>query len=108
MRTIVLYSPPSHQLLCSLQLRSCYVILYRCLSGAFQSDALVVPRGCKFSHTYNEGKCSRFADWHKLAIEACTNQSSMTLQSYGMLLPCGTDMWSGVEHVCCPQGLYIL
>ena len=27
----------------------------------------------------------------------------MSLKSFGMLLPCGIDVFSGVEFVCCPR-----
>lgn len=27
----------------------------------------------------------------------------MTLKSFAMLLPCGIDVFSGVEFVCCPK-----
>lgn len=35
-------------------------------------------------------------------LQACS-KSSMVLHSYGMLVPCGVDMFRGTEYVCCPS-----
>merc|ERR1719412_1039321 len=74
---------------------------YRCLEGPFQSDALLVPEHCLFDHIHNQTKCWNFDQWNSTAGQACTDRS-MKLRSFAMLLPCGIDVFSGVEFVCCP------
>jgi len=74
---------------------------YRCLEGPFQSDALLVPEHCLFDHIHNQTKCWNFDQWNGTAGQAC-NDRAMKLRSFAMLLPCGIDVFSGVEFVCCP------
>jgi amyloid beta A4 protein len=74
---------------------------YRCIVGSFQSDALLVPEGCNFSHTYDKRECKEFSFWNQTAQEACALKG-LTARSFGMLVPCGIDLFSGVEYVCCP------
>lgn len=42
--------------------------------------------------------------WHLglLFLQACSSQG-LILHGSGMLLPCGTDRFRGVEYVCCPS-----
>ena len=75
---------------------------YRCIEGNFQSDALLVPEGCNFSHTYDKRQCKEFGFWNGTAQEACTLKG-LAVRSFGMLVPCGIDLFSGVEYVCCPE-----
>nr|XP_053648388.1 LOW QUALITY PROTEIN: amyloid-beta-like protein [Cherax quadricarinatus] len=75
---------------------------YRCLEGSFQSDALLVPEGCLFDHIHNQSRCWEFDRWNTTADRAC-GARRMTLKSFAMLLPCGIDVFSGVEFVCCPK-----
>merc|ERR1719367_494453 len=74
---------------------------FRCLEGPFQSDALLVPEHCLFDHIHNQTKCWNFDQWNGTAGRACSDRS-MRLRSFAMLLPCGIDVFSGVEFVCCP------
>ncbi|XP_014669092.1 PREDICTED: amyloid beta A4 protein-like [Priapulus caudatus] len=74
---------------------------YRCLVGPFQSDPLLVPEHCLFDHVHNAARCWTFDRWNATADESCSNRA-MRLSSFAMLLPCGIDMFSGVEFVCCP------
>jgi len=74
---------------------------YRCLEGPFQSDALLVPEHCLFDHIHNQTKCWNFDQWNTTAGAACSDRA-MKLRSFAMLLPCGIDVFSGVEFVCCP------
>merc|ERR1712061_89136 len=74
---------------------------FRCLEGPFQSDALLVPEHCLFDHIHNQTKCWNFDQWNGTAGRACSDRS-MKLRSFAMLLPCGIDVFSGVEFVCCP------
>ena len=69
--------------------------------GPFQSDALLVPEHCLFDHIHNQTKCWNFDQWNGTAGHACADRS-MRLRSFAMLLPCGIDVFSGVEFVCCP------
>merc|ERR1712018_580590 len=39
--------------------------------------------------------------WNTTASNAC-NGRGMKVKSFAMLLPCGIDVFSGVEFVCCP------
>jgi len=81
---------------------SAWVKPFRCLEGSFQSDALLVPEGCLFDHIHNQSRCWEFDRWNTTADHACTARR-MTLKSFAMLLPCGIDVFSGVEFVCCPK-----
>ena len=71
------------------------------LEGPFQSDALLVPEHCLFDHIHNQTKCWNFDQWNSTAGHACSDRG-MKLRSFAMLLPCGIDVFSGVEFVCCP------
>ena len=70
-------------------------------AGAFQSDALLVPEHCLFDHIHNQTKCWDFDQWNRTASTAC-QERGMKVKSFAMLLPCGIDVFSGVEFVCCP------
>ena len=71
-------------------------------AGAFQSDALLVPEHCLFDHIHNQTQCMNFDQWNRTAASACTDRG-MKVRSFAMLLPCGIDVFSGVEFVCCPR-----
>ncbi len=43
-----------------------------------------------------------FDDWNRTAGDACAERG-MRVRSFAMLLPCGIDVFSGVEFVCCPR-----
>lgn len=75
---------------------------FRCLEGPFQSDALLVPEHCLFDHIHNQSICQSFDQWNWTAAHSCQARS-MRLRSFAMLLPCGVDIFSGVEFVCCPK-----
>lgn len=75
---------------------------YRCLVGAFQSDALLVPEHCMFDHIHNS-ECKTEREWNKTAVAKCATTKNMKLKSFAMLLPCGIEHFSGVEFVCCPS-----
>jgi len=75
---------------------------YRCLAGPFQSDALLVPEHCLFDHIHNQTRCWDFDRWNHTASGAC-QERGMRVKSFAMLLPCGIDVFSGVEFVCCPE-----
>ncbi|XP_071197134.1 amyloid-beta A4 protein-like isoform X1 [Salvelinus alpinus] len=77
------------------------VVPYRCLVGEFVSDALLVPDKCKFLHQERMDMCESHLHWHTVAKESCGDRT-MNLHDYGMLLPCGIDLFRGVEFVCCP------
>lgn len=78
-------------------------LLYLFLAeGSFQSDALLVPEGCLFDHIHNQSRCWEFDRWNITSEHAC-GARRMTLKSFAMLLPCGIDVFSGVEFVCCPK-----
>ncbi|GAU95371.1 hypothetical protein RvY_07000 [Ramazzottius varieornatus] len=74
---------------------------YRCIEGSFQSDALLVPEGCNFSHTYDKRQCKDSMFWNVTSQEACALKGKV-VRSFGMLVPCGISLFSGVEYVCCP------
>lgn len=75
----------------------------RCLVGPFQSDALLVPEHCLFDHIHDPKQCITFKAWNQTASKSCASRRMMQLQSCAILLPCGIDMFSGVEFVCCPS-----
>ncbi|XP_070534916.1 amyloid beta precursor like protein 2-like [Ptychodera flava] len=75
---------------------------YRCIVGEFESDALMVPNDCKFSHIHDSLVCLTHDKWVSQARESCISRG-MGLYKTGMLLPCKIDEFSGVEFVCCPE-----
>jgi len=78
---------------------------FRCLTGPFQSDALIVPKKCVFDHVHNEGQCHDYDWWKDVAEKSCRGlHNNMKTENFGMLLPCGVDLFTGVEFVCCPEG----
>uniref|UniRef100_H3DM91 Amyloid beta like protein 1 n=1 Tax=Tetraodon nigroviridis TaxID=99883 RepID=H3DM91_TETNG len=76
------------------------VLPYRCLSGEYVSESLLVPDKCRFLHQEQMDTCKSYVYWHNIAKQECTAEN-LELHSYGMLLPCG-DHFRGVEYVCCP------
>jgi amyloid beta A4 protein len=70
--------------------------------GPFQSDALLVPHGCQFDHVHNASQCLGPDQWKGVAGGSCGNRQ-LELRSFAMLLPCGVDVFQGVEFVCCPK-----
>ncbi|XP_061547553.1 amyloid-beta A4 protein-like isoform X2 [Phycodurus eques] len=77
------------------------VVPYRCLVGEFVSDALLVPDKCKFFHKEYMDQCESYLHWHTVAQEFCGDRAA-NLFDYGPLMPCGIDLYRGVEFVCCP------
>uniref|UniRef100_A0A4W2CW42 Amyloid beta like protein 1 n=1 Tax=Bos indicus x Bos taurus TaxID=30522 RepID=A0A4W2CW42_BOBOX len=77
------------------------VVPFHCLPGEFVSEALLVPEGCRFLHQERMDQCESSARRQQEAQEACSSQG-LILHGSGMLLPCGTDRFRGVEYVCCP------
>ncbi|XP_040301977.1 amyloid-like protein 1 isoform X5 [Prionailurus bengalensis] len=77
------------------------VVPFQCLPGEFVSEALLVPEGCRFLHQERMDQCESSTRRHQEAQEACRSQG-LILHGSGMLLPCGTDRFRGVEYVCCP------
>ena len=84
------------------QKKSTYIHTKKNPAGAFQSDALLVPEHCLFDHIHNQTKCWDFDQWNRTASNAC-QERGMKVKSFAMLLPCGIDVFSGVEFVCCPS-----
>ncbi|KRX27351.1 Beta-amyloid-like protein, partial [Trichinella nelsoni] len=82
---------------------SFWVKPYRCMVGEFESDALLVPKNCHFEHVDDENICKDFDYWNQTAIKNCKRRNSYSVLSFAMLEPCGLDMFSGVEFVCCPN-----
>nr|XP_061799563.1 amyloid-beta A4 protein-like isoform X2 [Nerophis lumbriciformis] len=78
------------------------VVPYRCLVGEFVSDALLVPDKCKFLHKEYMDQCESHLHWHGVAKEFCSDRAT-SLHDYGLLMPCGIDLFRGVEFVCCPM-----
>ncbi|EDO45291.1 predicted protein [Nematostella vectensis] len=77
------------------------VLPYRCLVGKFEADALLVPPGCRFQHLHPGSECKSHDFWKIKAEEKCKDQDA-NLRYYGVLLPCNTGLFTGVEFVCCP------
>lgn len=74
-----------------------------CAVGEFESEALLVPEGCHFGHVDDRAMCKDFDYWNRSAQMECSKRLGVTkVQSFAMLEPCGLDMFSGVEFVCCP------
>ncbi|XP_030834113.1 amyloid-like protein 1 isoform X1 [Strongylocentrotus purpuratus] len=84
---------------------SAKVTYYRCLVGPFESDALMVYNVCKFYHKHDENTCREPEYWKGVADEDCRGKK-MGINSTGMLLPCQTDKFKGVEYTCCPPPTY--
>lgn len=76
---------------------------YKCLAGAFQSEALLVPDHCVFDHLHEdaESKCKDLGEWNYTAIGKC-HERNMRIKSFAPLMPCGVGIFGGVEFVCCP------
>lgn len=79
------------------------VVPYRCLVNEYEADALMVPDGCKFDHIHDPNQCLNHDQWKEKASKKCDSQYKMKLKDYGILLSCGTDVFTGVEFVCCPE-----
>ena len=77
----------------------CFCSLF--LVGDFESDALLVPPKCRFEHMHETTDCQTHDVWHQRASDKC-KRDNLTINDYGVLIPCGTGMFTGVEFVCCP------
>jgi len=73
------------------------------LVNEYEADALMVPDGCKFDHIHDPNKCLSHDEWKVEARDHCKKTFNMNLRDYGILLSCGTDKFTGVEFVCCPE-----
>ena len=78
------------------------VVPYRCLVHEYEADALMVPIHCHFDHLHDEDLCLSHDQWKVRAEQKC-HSSQMKLKDFGILLSCGTDLFTGVEFVCCPK-----
>lgn len=76
---------------------------YRCLVKEYEADALMVPDGCKFDHIHDPSRCMTHDQWKAESQRKCEGSYKMKLRDYGILLSCGTDVFTGVEFVCCPE-----
>uniref|UniRef100_A0A915KYI8 E1 domain-containing protein n=1 Tax=Romanomermis culicivorax TaxID=13658 RepID=A0A915KYI8_ROMCU len=77
---------------------------FKCLVGEFESEALLVPQGCHFGHVDDRSECKDFDYWNRTAQLECSKRlGDLYVESFSMLEPCGLDMFSGVEYVCCPK-----
>jgi len=74
---------------------------YKCVVGAFHSEALLVPEHCVFDHMHEEQRCQTNAAWRQVADTACIGRG-MAMDSSAPLSICGIDKFQGVEYVCCP------
>lgn len=83
------------------------VVPYRCLVNEYEADALMVPDSCKFDHVHDKELCMTHDQWRERAEETCTSKYGMKVKDYGILLSCKTDLFTGVEFVCCPERVII-
>jgi len=76
---------------------------FKCLAGAFQSEALLVPDRCVFDHLHEdaEAECKDLGEWNITAIGKC-QERGMRIKSFAPLMPCDINIFGGVEFVCCP------
>lgn len=70
-------------------------------AGHFEAPRLEVPNGCHFTHLYEAHHCKNEDHWLTAAQEQCRT-AGHSLHSRGMLVPCGREVYRGVEFVCCP------
>ncbi|GMT07796.1 hypothetical protein PENTCL1PPCAC_29970 [Pristionchus entomophagus] len=80
---------------------------YRCIVGEFHSEALQVPHDCRFNHENSRDMCNDYGSWKVEATRLCSQRKdeagkAMIVRSFAMLEPCGLDLFTGVEYVCCP------
>lgn len=75
---------------------------FRCLIGAFQSDALLVPEHCLFDHIHESKECKSYTNWNETSSRSCKDRG-MVHHSLAILQPCGIARFNGVEFVCCPH-----
>ncbi|XP_028405436.1 amyloid-beta A4 protein-like [Dendronephthya gigantea] len=80
------------------------VVPYRCLVGKFEADALSYPfdAKCDFGYVHESKTCKNHAYWNERAKQICSGKQKY-LEKYGILVPCGTDVFTGVEYVCCKE-----
>ncbi|VDM99135.1 unnamed protein product, partial [Thelazia callipaeda] len=80
---------------------------YQCIIGEFHSEALQVPHGCRFGHINDRQLCNDYGHWKDAAYKQCktkvVNEKRMVMRSFAVLEPCGLDLFTGVEFVCCPS-----
>ena len=60
----------------------------------------MVPKGCKFNHLHDEASCMTHDDWKGRAKVFC-RKNDMKLNEYGVLLSCGTDLFTGRDCTWC-------
>lgn len=62
----------------------------------------MVPNGCKFNHLHDEASCMTHDEWKGRAKAFC-RKDDLKLNEYGILLSCGTDMFTGMISLLCTQ-----
>jgi hypothetical protein len=72
------------------------------LVGKFEADSMSYPfdAQCDFGYVHETKTCRDHAYWNERANQICRGKAKR-LENYGILLPCGTDVFTGVEYVCC-------
>ncbi len=55
---------------------------------------------CDFGYVHETQTCKNHAYWNERANQICKGKDKH-LQKYGILVPCGLDVFTGVEYVCC-------
>lgn len=80
------------------------VIPYRCLVGHFEVDGLSYPPNaqCDFGYIHEGRTCNNHDYWRDRAADICLEKGKK-IEKYGILTPCGTDLFQGVEYVCCKK-----
>lgn len=77
-------------------------LLHLCIVGEFEADALSYPPDLKCDFGYiHEGKTCKGHDYWRDRAEHICVEKGKKLEKYGILVPCGTDLFQGVEYVCC-------
>ena len=93
-----------------------YILVYLFYStifpivGEFEADALSYPPNiqCDFGYIHEGKTCNGHDYWRDRATNIC-QEKGKKIEKYGILVSCGTDMFQGVEYVCCKvQSAYCL
>ena len=94
-RTVVVFAPSAELLEIAFNDWHDFILV-----DDYEADALMVPKGCKFNHLHDEASCMSHDEWKGRAKAFC-HREEMKLNEYGILLSCGTDMFTGMNFFGC-------
>lgn len=78
---------------------------FKCIGNEYKHELKSFPDDCRLDRAEDNGHCEDFEYYKKKAQENCAASFRPLLadiKSFNVYKPCGLDMFSAYEYVCCP------